>query len=99
MDQERVVGKRTLTVVSGRRATQILYTLFVILPFLGLVLLALFYPVAWIGLLALLAILPAVVIVWAYGKPGELVIALALTSLGTLLYAGALFWAFIANAV
>jgi len=81
--------------VIGKRATQILYTLFVVLPFLALVLLALFYPVAWVGLLALLAFLPALVIVWAYRAPKELVIALALTSLGTLIYAGALFWAFI----
>ena len=99
IDQDRQVGKRTLTVVIGKRATQVLYTVFVILPFLALVLLALFYPVAWVGLLALLAFLPALVIVWAYREPKELVIALALTSLGTLAYAGALFWALISPVV
>ncbi|MBS1673913.1 MAG: 1,4-dihydroxy-2-naphthoate polyprenyltransferase [Actinobacteria bacterium] len=99
IDQDRLVGKRTLTVLIGRRATQILYTLFAVLPFVALALLALFYPVAWVGLLALLAILPAIVIVWAYRKPAELVIALALTSLGSLLYAGSLFWAFITGTV
>ena len=38
----------------------------VLLPFVGLALLALFYPIAWIGLLALLALLPATLIVWTY---------------------------------
>ncbi|MDQ4215685.1 1,4-dihydroxy-2-naphthoate polyprenyltransferase [Microbacterium sp. ASV81] len=99
IDQDRKVGKRTLTVLIGKRATQVVYTLFVVLPFVALVLLALFYPIAWVGLLALLAVLPAVVIVWAYRAPRELVIALALTSLGTLAYAGALFWAFITPSV
>ncbi|MEI3849462.1 MULTISPECIES: 1,4-dihydroxy-2-naphthoate polyprenyltransferase [Microbacterium] len=95
IDQDRVAGKRTLTVVVGRRATQILYTAFAILPFAAVVYLALFYPIAWLALLALLAILPAVVIVWMYREPKELVVALALTSLGALAYAGGLFWAFI----
>ncbi|GAA4478921.1 1,4-dihydroxy-2-naphthoate polyprenyltransferase [Microbacterium panaciterrae] len=99
IDQDRAVGKRTLTVVIGKRATQVLYTVFVILPFAGLALLGLFYPIAWVGLLALLALLPAVVIVWMYRSPRELVIALALTSLGTLAYAGALFWAFLSPTV
>ena len=99
IDQDRVVGKRTLTVVIGRRATQIVYTLFALLPFVGLVLLALFYPVAWIGLLALLAFLPAILIVWTYKEPRELVIALALTSLGTLAFSGALLWAFLTPTV
>ncbi|MGN8027898.1 1,4-dihydroxy-2-naphthoate polyprenyltransferase [Microbacterium sp. 22242] len=94
IDQDRAVGKRTLTVRIGKRATQVVYTIFVILPFVALVVLALFYPIAWIGLLALLAVLPALLIVWLYREPRELVIALALTSLGTLAYAGALFWAF-----
>jgi 1,4-dihydroxy-2-naphthoate octaprenyltransferase len=95
IDQDRLVGKRTLTVLIGRRATQVLFTLFVLVPFAIAVVLALVYPIAWIALLALLAGLPAVLIVWTYRKPGELVIALALTSLSALLSAGALFWAFV----
>ena len=94
IDQDRVVGKRTLTVLIGRRPTQVLFTLFVLAPFGILIFLALLYPIAWIGLLALLAGLPAILIVWTYRQPKELVIALALTSLTALLYAGALFWAF-----
>jgi len=95
IDQDRLVGKRTLTVLIGKRATQILFTLFVLAPFGILVFLALLYPIAWIGMLALLAGLPALLIVWTYRQPKELVIALALTSLTALLYAGALFWAFV----
>ncbi|MFT4158296.1 MAG: 1,4-dihydroxy-2-naphthoate polyprenyltransferase [Microbacterium sp.] len=95
IDQDRLVGKRTLTVLIGRRATQVLYTLFVLSPFAIAVLFALLFPIAWIALLALLAALPALLIVWTYRRPGELVIALGLTSLAALLYAGALFWAFI----
>ena len=95
IEQDREVGKRTLTVLIGRCATQVLFTLFAIAPFGILAVLALLYPIAWLGLLALLAALPAVLIVWTYRKPAELVIALALTSLTSLLYAGALFWAFV----
>ena len=87
IDQDRVVGKRTLTVLIGKRATQVLFTLFVIVPFGILVLIALLYPIAWIGLLALLAGLPAILIVWTYRQAKELVTALALTSLTALLYA------------
>ncbi|KQZ22475.1 1,4-dihydroxy-2-naphthoate polyprenyltransferase [Microbacterium sp. Root553] len=93
IDQDRLVGKRTLTVLIGAPATRVLFTLFVLVPFGILVVIALLYPIAWIGLLALLAGLPAILIVWTYRQPKELVIALALTSLTALLYAGALFWA------
>ncbi|WP_407360023.1 1,4-dihydroxy-2-naphthoate polyprenyltransferase [Microbacterium sp. LBN7] len=95
IDQDREVGKRTLTVLIGRRATQVLFTLFVLAPFGIAVFLALLFPIAWIALLALLAGLPAILIVWTYRRPRELVVALALTSLTALLYAGALFWAFV----
>lgn len=94
IDQDRLVGKRTLTVLIGRRATQVLYTVFLIVPFLIAAFLALLYPIAWLALLALLAGAPAILIVWTYRLPRELVIALGLTSLTALLYAGALYWAF-----
>ncbi|WP_372439930.1 1,4-dihydroxy-2-naphthoate polyprenyltransferase [Microbacterium stercoris] len=94
IDQDRRVGKRTLTVLIGRRWTQILFTLFIVLPMGIAVLLAAFYPIAWLALLALLAGGPAILIVWTYRDPRELVTALALTSLTSLGYAGFLFWAF-----
>ena len=95
IDQDRAVGKRTLSVLIGRRATQVLYTLFVLAPFAISSFLALLFPIAWLALMALLAALPAILIVWTYRRAQELVVALALTSLSSLLYAGALFWAFI----
>src|SRR5690606_8911772 len=65
IDQDRAAGKRTLTVRIGKRATQVLYTLFVLAPFVISSFLALFHPIAWLALLALLAGLPAIVIVWS----------------------------------
>ena len=57
--------------------------------------LALFYPIAWLSLLALLAALPAILIVWTYRDPRELVVALGLTSLTSVGYGAFLMWAFI----
>ena len=94
IDQDRLVGKRTLSVLIGKLGTKILFTLFVLIPALLGVWLALFYPIAWLSLLALLAGLPAIIIVWTFKVPRELIIALSLTSLMSLLYAGALLWAF-----
>ena len=95
IDQDRLARKRTLTVLIGRRATQIVFTVFVLVPFLVAAWLALFYPVAWLTLLALLAAIPSVLIVWTYRAPRELVTALALTSLTSLGYSALLAWAYI----
>jgi 1,4-dihydroxy-2-naphthoate octaprenyltransferase len=95
IDQDRTAGKRTLTVLIGRRATQWLFSVFVVVPFLIAALLALFYPIAWLTLLALLAAAPAILIVWTYRVPKELLVALALTSLTSIAYGAFLFWAFI----
>lgn len=95
IDQDRTAGKRTLTVLIGRRATQTLFTVFVLVPFVIAGFLALFHPVAWLTLLALLAGLPAILIVWTYRAPRELVTALALTSVTSLGYAGLLAWALV----
>ena len=94
IDQDRAAGKRTLSVMIGRTGSRILYTVFVLVAFALVVLVALFYPIAWLGLLALLAALPAILIIWTYRMPRELVTALALTSLTALLVAGALYGAF-----
>jgi 1,4-dihydroxy-2-naphthoate octaprenyltransferase len=95
IEQDRAARKRTLTVLIGRRATRWLFTVFVLVPFGIAVFLALFYPIAWLTLLALLAALPAILIVWTYRLPKELLVALALTSLTSLAYGAALCWAFI----
>ncbi|MFH8248926.1 1,4-dihydroxy-2-naphthoate polyprenyltransferase [Microbacterium sp. B2969] len=95
IDQDRAARKRTLTVLIGRRATQWLFTIFIVLAFGIAVFIALFYPIAWLTLLALLAALPAILIVWTYRLPKELLVALALTSLTSIAYGAFLFWAFI----
>jgi len=92
IDQDRLVGKRTLTVLIGKRATQALFTLFVLVPFVLAGWIALLYPIAWLAPLALLAGIPAIIIVWTYRQPRELVIALGLTSLTALAFAGLVYW-------
>ncbi len=94
IDQDRIAGKRTLSTFIGKRGTQILFTAFIALALLIGAAIAVLYPIAWLSLLSLLAFGPALAIVWSYRQPRELVIALGLVSLGSLLYAGALFWAF-----
>lgn len=95
IEQDRVAGKRTLTVLIGRRATQVLFTVLVLAPFLVPVLLMPLYPIALLALLALIPALAAVLIVWTYRDPRELVVALGVTSLTTIAYAAFLCWAFV----
>jgi 1,4-dihydroxy-2-naphthoate octaprenyltransferase len=54
IDQDRLAGKRTLTVRIGKRATQVVFTVFVLGAFAITAFLALVYPLAWLGLLALI---------------------------------------------
>ncbi|HEX5728912.1 1,4-dihydroxy-2-naphthoate polyprenyltransferase [Microbacterium sp.] len=95
IDQDRAARKRTLTVLIGRRWTRVLFTAFVLVPFGIAGYLALFYPIAWLSMLALLAALPAILIVWTYRVPRELVVALSLTSLTSVAYGAFLMWAFV----
>jgi 1,4-dihydroxy-2-naphthoate octaprenyltransferase len=95
IEQDRAAGKRTLTVLIGRRGTRILFTVFVLAPFAIVAYLAFFYPIAWLTMLALLAAIPAILIVWTYRLPRELVVALSVTSLTSVAYGAFLMWAFI----
>ena len=95
IDQDRKAGKRTLTVLIGRTATRWVFTVFVLVAFGIAIFLATFYPIAWLTLLALLAGLPAILIVWTYRDPRELVVALGLTSVTSVAYGAFLFWAFV----
>ncbi|WZH35140.1 MAG: 1,4-dihydroxy-2-naphthoate polyprenyltransferase [Microbacterium enclense] len=96
IDQDRLAGKRTLSVLIGRRPTQVLFTLFVLVPFGISAFLALVYPVAWLTLLGLLGALSAVLIVWTARTPRELITALQVTSFTSVGYGALLFWAFVA---
>ncbi|MEJ1154938.1 1,4-dihydroxy-2-naphthoate polyprenyltransferase [Microbacterium marmarense] len=95
IDQDRKAGKRTLTVLIGRTATRWLFTVFVLLPFAIAILLALVYPIAWLSLLPMVAAVAAILIVWTYRDPRELVVALSVTSLTSLAYGAVLCWAFV----
>ena len=72
-----------------------LFTVFVLAPFGIAIFLALFYPIAWLALLALLAALPAILIVWTYRLPKELVDRAGADLAHVARLRRACFWAFI----
>ncbi|WP_374953870.1 1,4-dihydroxy-2-naphthoate polyprenyltransferase [Rathayibacter sp. AY1D5] len=84
---DRLSGKRTLAVLAGPAVSRAIYTGFVLIPFGIAVILALFYPLAWLTLFVLLMILPAILITLTAKTAKELILALQLTSLGGLAYA------------
>ncbi|MET0933830.1 MAG: 1,4-dihydroxy-2-naphthoate polyprenyltransferase [Mycetocola sp.] len=92
--QDKAAGKRTLTVLLGGTASRVLYIVCLLAPFGIAVWLAFFYPIAWFALFALLAALPAAIIVATARTAREFVLALKLTGLVQLLYGVALLWAF-----
>jgi 1,4-dihydroxy-2-naphthoate octaprenyltransferase len=94
IDQDKAASKRTLSTFIGRTGTKILYTVFIVLPFVIAGYLALFYPIAWLTGFALLLAGPALAIMWSHKTPRELVTALALTSLSSPVYGFFLAWAF-----
>ncbi len=94
LDPDRAAGKRTLSVMIGRRWSQVLFTVLLAIPIAIGGFLAVFYPIAWLTLMALLGFGPAVLIAWTYRRPAELVVALTVTSVTALGYGAVLFWAF-----
>ncbi|GAA1448138.1 1,4-dihydroxy-2-naphthoate polyprenyltransferase [Leifsonia poae] len=94
IEPDKQAGKHTLAVVLGNMASRIVFCVFLLVPFAILAVLALLYPIAWLGFFALLAALPACAITLFAKTPRELVTALQLTSLTGLLVAIALGCAF-----
>jgi len=90
IEPDKAARKRTLAVLLGNMASRIVFCVFLLVPFGILGVLAIFYPIAWLGFFALLAALPACVITLFAKTPRELVTALQLTSLTVLLVAIAL---------
>ncbi|PWC03687.1 1,4-dihydroxy-2-naphthoate polyprenyltransferase [Agromyces badenianii] len=84
--QDKVAGKRTLAVLVGPLAGRILFAVFMLVPFAIVAFFALLYPTAWLVMFALLAALPACLIVLTAKTPRELIIALQLASLTALVY-------------
>ena len=91
--QDRAAGKRTLTTFLGTVPSRVLYILCLLVPFGIAAWIALLYPIAWFALFALLAALPAAIIVATARTAREYILALKLTGLTQLLYGIALFWA------
>jgi 1,4-dihydroxy-2-naphthoate octaprenyltransferase len=86
IDQDRAAGKRTLSVLVGKVASRILFAVFMLAPFAVVVFWAFLYPPAWLVLFALLAAIPACIIVGWSRTPRELIIALQLASFTSLAY-------------
>ena len=87
IDQDRLAHKRTLTVLIGATATRVVFCVLVLLPFAILALLALLFPIAWLGFFILLAVIPACLITVTGKTSRELILALQLTSLSGLAFA------------
>lgn len=92
-EQDKLAGKRTLSTLMGDRASRIVYTVLILLPFVILGYFSLLYLNAYVVWFALLAAVPAAVITLFAKTPGELVIALRLTGLTALAYGIGLGWA------
>jgi 1,4-dihydroxy-2-naphthoate octaprenyltransferase len=85
IEPDRQARKRTLAVLLGNIASRIVFCVLLLVPFVILGVIALLYPLAWFGMFALLAALPACVITLFGRTPRELVTALQLTSITGLL--------------
>ncbi|GEM_PF-192034 len=86
-DQDRIAGKRTMAVLIGMPAAKLLYTLFVIAPYAIGAAFALLYRLSMFSFFTLLLTIPALIITWFAEKPSDYIIALRLTSIGSLLWA------------
>ena len=84
--QDKLSGKRTLAVLIGPLAGRILFVVFMLVPFAIAGFWALLYPTAWLVQFALLAALPACLIVLTAKTPREFITALQLASLTALVY-------------
>ncbi|MCU1410680.1 MAG: 1,4-dihydroxy-2-naphthoate polyprenyltransferase [Rhodoglobus sp.] len=92
-EQDKLAGKRTLAVILGDRPSRIVFGVLVLAPFGILAFFTLFYVNAYLVYFALLAAIPAVGITISAKTPGELIIALRLTTLTALLFGLGLGWA------
>ena len=91
--QDTLAGKRTLAVLIGDRASRIVYSLMVLVPFGILAFFVVFYEHAYLVYFALLAAIPAVGITLSAKTPPELIVALRLTALTALAFGLGLGWA------
>lgn len=92
-EQDAKVGKRTLAVRIGDRASRILTVVLLAVPYGILAFFTIFYDRAFFAFFTLLITIPAALITITAKTSKELVLVLRLVSIASLLYAVALGWA------
>jgi 1,4-dihydroxy-2-naphthoate octaprenyltransferase len=86
LEQDKLAGKRTLSVLIGATVSRVLFGLFLLVPFVLLLAFVFLYYNAGYTYLALLIAVPAVIITATAKTPGEYILALKLASLTALAY-------------
>lgn len=86
LPQDKVAGKRTLSVLIGDRPSRILFAIFTLVPFVILYFYVLFYLNAYFVYFTLLLAVPAVVIALTAKTSREFLLVLKLSSLTALVY-------------
>ena len=84
--QDKAAGKKTLSVRVGDRASRVIFVVFLLLPFVIVAIFSFFYAAASLTYFALLAALPAALIVVTGKTAKEFILALQLTSLASLAF-------------
>lgn len=92
-EQDKLAGKRTLSVRIGDRASRIVYAVLTLAPFTILAFFTLLYDKAFLVFFALLVAIPAALIGLTGKTAPEFVLALRLTSLTALVFGLGLGWA------
>jgi len=87
-------GKKTLSVRFGLLFSKILFSVFIVTAAGVWAAIPFFYPLTIFAFVAFLLLLPALLIVWTYRDPRELVLALKLTSFGALSWGLVIGWGF-----
>ena len=86
------VGKRTLSVMIGRKASLVLFLLMLWIPFVLLAMQVTIYPATFFAYAAVFLAIPATLIVLTAKTPKELILVLKLTSFAALAYGLILGW-------
>jgi 1,4-dihydroxy-2-naphthoate octaprenyltransferase len=85
-------GKKTLSVRFGVLFSKILFTVFIVSALAIWAAYPFLYPLTIFAFVAFLMLLPALLIVWTYRDPRELILALKLTSFGALAWGVLVGW-------
>jgi 1,4-dihydroxy-2-naphthoate octaprenyltransferase len=93
LPQDKLAHKRTLAVLIGNGASRIVFVALILVPFVILVYFVLLYSNASYTYFVLILALPAALIGLTGKTPGELILALQLTSFTALAFAVGLGWA------